>query len=445
MEHHPLRRDPFGPGCYSDANTSQCPTERTAQTQFVDMVDGSSDFRAQIPPPLRGGRVTSCAVEWRREASSESMTPLSQESRPLSGTRRVACVESSTEPARHFGASQRTDNRMDSRRRFEDRRLECLNRVTDTNGDMPSAEQHELVPSFYDLSLESAESRWTRTGTGWYGSEVVSRRSDNSPVSLSAASSLTHRSPTTSAATGESDTNKKLSKNAKRRMKKKQKKQTEAVWPKLSCICPTDALFEAVDAASDANHASMATAPSEVRRQLRILLSDTMPNSNVRFREQGIRNLGNTCFLGSAMQFLLASSQFCSLMIEMKTARRFLDKYPFPVVCSMGSLANVLTVQPENQQYCSSAREVSIWLAEHIRDGWLFFRAVALAIRDDCTPLLQTCFPLSYPSFNRGSVKRGELVAKMFRNSCSSFWSRSRKKSSTFGNSLIPNVFSLPR
>ena len=364
MEHRPLRMDAFGLDCYSDANTSQCPTELTEQTRFPNILDGSSDFRTRIPPPLRGGRITSCGVEWRREASSESATPLSQESRPLSGTRRVPCVESSTEPARHLAVSQPTDNRMDSRRRFEDRRLECLNRMTSTNGDMPSSDQHELVPSFYDLSLESAEPGWMRTGASWYGSEVVSRRSDNSPVSLSATSSLTHKSPTTSAVVGEPETNKKLSKNAKKRMKKKQKKQTETPRSKFSCICPSDMPLEGADAAADVNHASTATTPSEVRRQLRVVLGDKMPKSTIRFREQGIRNLGNTCFLGSAMQFLLASPQFCSLMIEMKTAQRFLDKYLFPVVCSMGSLASVLTIQPENRQYYSRVREVSIWLTE---------------------------------------------------------------------------------
>ncbi|GMH40137.1 hypothetical protein BSKO_08041 [Bryopsis sp. KO-2023] len=62
-----------------------------------------------------------------------------------------------------------------------------------------------------------------------------------------------------------------------------------------------------------------------------------------RFLEQGITNLGNTCFLGSAVQLLLGSGLFCALLVRLAGVKDHLNDKRLPTLCALGQLARKLT------------------------------------------------------------------------------------------------------
>lgn len=79
-------------------------------------------------------------------------------------------------------------------------------------------------------------------------------------------------------------------------------------------------------------------------------LCGTEPMEARRFYEQGIMNLGNTCFLGSAMQLLLGSELFCGLLHQLEAVRGQLHRGRLPTLCALGDLASKLSKRHEVNQ-----------------------------------------------------------------------------------------------
>lgn len=73
------------------------------------------------------------------------------------------------------------------------------------------------------------------------------------------------------------------------------------------------------------------------------MLCGTEPMEATRFYEQGIMNLGSTCFLGSALQLLLGSELFCGLLHQLDAVRSHLYKGKLPTLCALGDLASKLS------------------------------------------------------------------------------------------------------
>ncbi|CAD7697139.1 unnamed protein product [Ostreobium quekettii] len=81
----------------------------------------------------------------------------------------------------------------------------------------------------------------------------------------------------------------------------------------------------------------------QVKDALKALCSDTFPGNGIRFYECGITNLGNTCFVGSALQLLLASRRFCWLLKQLSIVSHCLNPHMLPTLVGLGELAKGLT------------------------------------------------------------------------------------------------------
>jgi len=169
--------------------------------------------------------------------------------------------------------------------------------------------------------------------------EVLSRSDHGTPEFSSNSVVFAATCPTANSA---NTTPKKMSKNAKKRQKKREKKRQTQVTC-LGMLC-TNTESESQKGEEENERVDYRQSQQQAVAQL---LDDSIPNTSIRFYRQGIQNLGSTCFLGSAMQFLLASPDFCCLVFRMGSAQRFLDAIRYPFICSMGQLAVALKPIPE--------------------------------------------------------------------------------------------------
>lgn len=153
----------------------------------------------------------------------------------------------------------------------------------------------------------------------------------------------------------------KLTKSAKRRLKKKQKQQqqqsTGSPCLKLPCMQPSTSGPSSKQIPFPVDRTPPVQQDSAFHEHLRNLLSEEIPKVSVRFQAQGIRNLGSTCFLASAIQFLLGCPEFCWLMIEMSAVRSSLDPASYPVIHALGSLAHSLQIKQSPQQHKFESRK----------------------------------------------------------------------------------------
>eukprot|EP00210_Caulerpa_lentillifera_P009038 g8626.t1 len=227
----------------------------------------------------------------------------------------------------------------------------------------PSVSQMEgfhLPSSLHGLSLVSSPP--TASKLLEERTEVLARK----PLSVKESPANSTSSTLTFVESGTGVMNKsevqKLTKSAKRRIKKKQKQQKQnqdktglnSTGPnclKLPCMQPSTSgpssqriLMTPVESPNSAQREFV------FRQHLRNVLTCEFPKTQLRFQAQGIRNLGSTCFLASAIQFLIGCPEFCWLMTEMTVIKSSVNLELYSMTHALGSLAEALQVRNHPQK-----------------------------------------------------------------------------------------------
>jgi len=293
------------------------------------------------------------SVEWERALSLTSSGQSSTSQKPL---RRIACIHRSTE--------------MNDNNSPVDALESPMNRLNVRGDDSGISDSHStsrtasansglrLPVSLHGLSLAAGSEEAQTDAASQHKSEILARNPENSSPVLSTASSVTFKSLTLEATGSEIPTQ--MTKSKKKRMKRKKKKRQDTLCVKIPCApYSSNSVNEVESHLRDLNSWQTGTPTSQTKIpwQLADLLMDKLPDTFVRFHQQGIQNLGSTCFLASAMQFLLGSSRFCWLMAQMGVAHRFLDGAKYPVVCALGSLSNALRIRSDHYPNEGNSKE----------------------------------------------------------------------------------------
>lgn len=299
------------------------------------------------------------SAEWERpySLSTNSSCQSSMSQKPL---RRIACIQRSTEMNDNCSPRAAVDSPMPMLKHGD---RGCISDGQSNSNTTSACPQLRLPISLHGQSLAAGSDETQVDGRSQPKSEILARHSENgshpedpSPV-CSMVSSVTYKS--TLAETTGSETPVKLTKSAKRRMKKKKKQQDPCM--NVPCVpYSSQPVSEAEAHLRDLNTWQPPTLSAQFKLPTQVveLLREDLLDVHVRFQEQGIQNLGSTCFLASAMQFLLGSSQFCWLMAQMGGVHSCLDKSKYPVICALGSLSNALRLQSDRPPMLANRREV---------------------------------------------------------------------------------------